>query len=47
MRAEQYEELSRWTQQEYVEMRRILIAEVARILKLGDASEENLWRRAG
>jgi hypothetical protein len=48
MRAEQFKELSKFTDSEYVEMRRIVVAEVSRILGFGGGqSEKNLWRRAG
>ena len=52
MQAAQYAELSKYTDQEYVEMRRIVVEEVGRLLGLGGRfggglSEAQLWRRAG
>lgn len=46
MRAEQYQELGKYSALEYVEMRRIFIANVATILGLGSTNEQKLWKRA-
>jgi hypothetical protein len=46
MQAWQYVELGMYSDSEYIAVRRILIAIVARELGLGGHSEEQLWRRA-
>jgi hypothetical protein len=47
MKQEQWEELGAFSQDEYIQVRRIVIAVVAQEMGFGDASEADLWRRAG
>lgn len=46
MQAQQYLELGLFTEEEYVEVRRIVVAVVAKEMGFGDATEVQLWRRA-
>lgn len=46
MQAEQFMELGKWSALEYVEMRRIFIANVATLLGFKSTSEEKLWKGA-